>query len=78
LRGGLCGVALAIAWWPGIAQACPYCAGRNEDPASLLLLAGIIALPFGLTLAIWPIVRRAQAAQPFPASPDPGNPERVP
>jgi DNA-binding helix-hairpin-helix protein with protein kinase domain len=59
-------VVLAAAAWPGIASACPYCAGSREAGSAYFLSAvgmGLLPIGLGVGLVLW-LRRRMRAAPP--------------
>jgi len=69
----VCALAAAL---PGLALACPYCAGSREAGGAYFLSAiGMAFLPigFGVGLVLW-LRRRMRGGAPDDPAADPGSP----
>ena len=57
-------VAGVVSVLPSVAWACPYCVSQNKDAGlgGVMLLGGMIALPFVVFLVVAPALKRAAAA----------------
>ncbi len=61
-----------LAVWPSAALACPYCVTQNQDPgySGVILLGGMIALPFVVFMVVAPALKRAANADTIQLPPD--------
>lgn len=66
-------VALVV---PQLSWACPACAGRQTDTAMVFaLVAAMIAVPYGVAVVAFRVIRKLERTCPLPAKPS--SPEQL-
>ena len=56
-------VVILVLLIPAVANACPYCAGREGGIGTLLLMAAMIALPFGVAGVVYKVIKKVNARE---------------
>jgi len=51
-------IAFGVLLTATVAWACPYCAGREESSGELVLMFGMILLPFGVAGVVYKVIKR--------------------
>jgi hypothetical protein len=54
---------MMVLFVPTIGYACPYCAGQEGGQGTLLLMASMILLPFGIAGVVYKVIKRVNARE---------------
>ncbi len=54
---------MCVLFVPTIGFACPYCAGQEGGVGTLVLMASMILLPFGIAGVVYKVIKRVNARE---------------
>ena len=54
---------MLVLFVPTIGVACPYCAGQEGGIGTLVLMASMILLPFGIAGVVYKVIKRVNARE---------------